>query len=211
MPGPILALDLGTYTGFAFCPTAGVIVSGTWDLSPKKGEQAAVRYFRFKLELERYSLDNQGPLEVLYEQVHRHAGTQACHVYGGLLSHLQVWCLERSIYATPVGVGQIKKFWTGSGRATKEEMVAEARLRGFDPVDDNEADALALLHRRIVEGPGGEQDKRKAAKHAYRLGRRTEAEINGRSLARRAARGLRAGDRDLPEDGDEHQKTDSVA
>jgi hypothetical protein len=32
-------------------------------------------------------------------------------------------------------------------------MVEEARLRGFDPVDDNEADALALLHKRLIEGP----------------------------------------------------------
>ena len=29
----------------------------------------------------------------------------------------------------PVGVGQIKKFWTGKGNATKQEMVAEAVAR----------------------------------------------------------------------------------
>jgi hypothetical protein len=31
-------------------------------------------------------------------------------------------------------------------------MVAEARARGFDPVDGNEAIALALLHWRVILG-----------------------------------------------------------
>ena len=33
-----------------------------------------------------------------------------------------------------------------------EEMVAEARARGFDPVDAKEATALALLYWRIILG-----------------------------------------------------------
>ena len=42
-------------------------------------------------------------------------------------------------------MGTIKKHATGKGNASKDEMVASARARGHTPVDDNEADALALL------------------------------------------------------------------
>jgi hypothetical protein len=38
----------------------------------------------------------------------------------------------------------IKKFWTGSGRAKKPDMIAEAQKRGYELVDDNQADAVAL-------------------------------------------------------------------
>ena len=43
-------------------------------------------------------------------------------------------------------VGTIKKFATGNGRAGKPLIIAAARSWGFEPADDNEADALALLH-----------------------------------------------------------------
>jgi crossover junction endodeoxyribonuclease RuvC len=66
--------------------------------------------------------------------------------------HLTAWSPERGIVPQPVGVGQIKKFWTGRGNVTKEDMVAETRARGFDPVDGNEAIALALLHWRVILG-----------------------------------------------------------
>ena len=39
----------------------------------------------------------------------------------------------------------VKKHATGSGRADKKQMVAAARARGWNPQDDNEADALWLL------------------------------------------------------------------
>lgn len=202
----LLALDLGTRTGWAFCPTAGVILSGSWDLSPGRGDDA-LRYQRLKNALDEFWFLNKADnFEVLYEQVHRHAGTRAAHVYGGLLAHVQVWCLQHEIAATPVGVGQIKKFWTGRGNATKEDMMLEARARGFDPIDDNEADALALLHLRIIEGPGcGEKEKRRrASKHAARVA----ATLEGRPMARRTASRLRASDRPLPEGGGEHPETD---
>jgi Holliday junction resolvasome RuvABC endonuclease subunit len=54
-------------------------------------------------------------------------------------------CEELGVKCTGVPVGTIKKFATGRGNASKEEMIAAAKSRGFEPVDDNEADALAIL------------------------------------------------------------------
>ena len=48
-----------------------------------------------------------------------------------------------------VPVGTIKKHATGKGNAGKSEMIVAAKVRGHNPVDDNEADALALLHWAI--------------------------------------------------------------
>ena len=95
----------------------------------------------------RYWLNNLGIYwdAIYYEDVRRHLGTDAAHVYGGYLATLQAFCCEKNIKLVPVSVGTIKKHWTGKGNANKYEMIKEARKRGFQPIDDNEADALAIL------------------------------------------------------------------
>ena len=54
-------------------------------------------------------------------------------------------------------VGTIKKHATGKGNASKDEMVASARARGHAPTDDNEADALALLHWAVHQHDLGQE------------------------------------------------------
>jgi Holliday junction resolvasome RuvABC endonuclease subunit len=54
-------------------------------------------------------------------------------------------CEEHGIRCVGIPVTTIKKYATGKGNATKEEMMDFARRRGFNPVDDNSADALAIL------------------------------------------------------------------
>lgn len=51
-----------------------------------------------------------------------------------------------------VPVATIKKHATGKGNAGKEEMIAAAKARGHQPTDDNEADALAILHWVLAGG-----------------------------------------------------------
>ena len=41
--------------------------------------------------------------------------------------------------------GTIKRFISGKGNADKQAVVSAVRARGFNPADDNEADALAIL------------------------------------------------------------------
>ena len=45
---------------------------------------------------------------------------------------------------------------TGKGNANKDAIIAAARARGFSPVDDNEADAIAIL-LWAMETQGGAQ------------------------------------------------------
>lgn len=142
-PSAILALDLGTLTGWAIRLPDGAIISGTASFRPGRFEGGGMRYLRFRRWLD--ELASHGLAEVHYEEVRRHVATDAAHVYGGLLGHLTAWCEEHQIPYAGVPVGTIKKATTGKGNAPKDAMIEAVRSWGFQPADDNEADALALL------------------------------------------------------------------
>jgi Holliday junction resolvasome RuvABC endonuclease subunit len=92
---------------------------------------------------------------LVYEEVRRHAGTSAAHVYGGFVAVLTCWAEGKGIPFESIPVGTIKKFATGKGNAGKDEMVAAAQAWGYKPKDDNEADALCLLRCALArEGAG---------------------------------------------------------
>ena len=153
-PPVILALDLGTTTGWALRTTCGQIASGTASFRPGRFEGGGMRYLRFAnwlAELERLS----GPINAIwFEEVRRHAATDAAHVYGGLMATLTAWAERRGVPYEGVPVGTIKRHVTGKGNADKAAMIAAVRARGFEPADDNEADALALL-LWAIETDGG--------------------------------------------------------
>lgn len=144
-PGTILALDLGQHTGWALRHPDGTTTSGTAHFQPHRFEGGGMRYLRFKRWLTEVKHSADGIDAVYFEEVRRHAGVDAAHAYGGFLAHLTAWCEHHQIPYQGVPVGTIKKHATGQGNAGKAAMIAAARARGFDPQDDNEADALALL------------------------------------------------------------------
>lgn len=151
MRTPILALDLGTTTGWAMRTPDGCIVSGSQSFKPQRFDGGGMRYLRFTRWLGEVS-----PVvktEVVYEEVRRHVGVDAAHAYGGFLSHLQSFCEQREFPYSGVPVGTIKKHATGKGNANKEQMVAAIRSWGYAPADDNEADAIALLRYHTREEP----------------------------------------------------------
>jgi len=151
---PILALDLGTTTGWALRDTDGLITSGTLSLRPGRFDGGGMRYLRFAnwlAEIDRLT----GPMAAIwFEGVRRHAGTDAAHVYGGLMATLTAWAEQHGVPYQGVPVGTIKRHVTAKGNAGKEAVLAAVRARGFSPADDNEADAIALL-LWAVETAGG--------------------------------------------------------
>lgn len=136
----ILALDLGTKTGYALSNG----VSGVKDLKTDRHEGAGMRYLRFERWLGLMNYDHMVD-EIYYEEVRRHAGTQASHVYGGLQATLTKFCEEKLIPYQSVPVGTIKKHATGYGNASKEMMISAAKELGYKVEDDNAADAIHLL------------------------------------------------------------------
>jgi hypothetical protein len=141
----ILALDLGTTTGFALSLSGGDIVSGVWKLKGGRFEGGGMRYLRFRGHLDDVDARHIFSDRVYFEAVRRHIGTDAAHVYGGLMATLTAWCEENAIPYEGVPVGTIKKYITGKGNAGKDLVTAAVSALGYKPVDDNEADAIALL------------------------------------------------------------------
>ena len=83
--------------------------------------------------------------EIYFERVFGHVGTEAAHIYGGFMYTLGTVCLEKNIPCMGFTVQAIKKFMTGKSNANKEEMIAAAKARGFNPQTDDEADAIAIM------------------------------------------------------------------
>lgn len=145
MSTTLLTLDLGTTTGWALRRN-GVVTSGTQSFKPGRYKGGGMRYLRFTRWLGEL-LASVGHIDSVYfEEVRRHVGTDAAHVYGGLLAHLTAWCEAQNIPYQGVPVGTIKKHATGKGNADKAAIMVAMRIRGHLPTDDNQADALALLH-----------------------------------------------------------------
>ena len=147
-----LALDLGTTAGWAIRLPSGQIISGSRSFKPGRYEGGGVRFLRFTAWLdEQNGLYPVGLL--VFEEVRRHAGVDAAHVYGGLMATLTAWCESNSIPYQGVPVGTIKKHATGKGNANKLLMMQAMVDKGHSPCDDNEADALALLYYAMENNP----------------------------------------------------------
>jgi len=140
----ILALDLGTKTGWALQDT-NQITSGIELFAAGRFEGGGMRYLRFKKWLEEINKLCDGIDQIHFEEVRRHIGVDAAHAYGGFLAHLSSWCEEKQIPYSGVPVGTIKKHITGKGNSNKQAIINAVKALGFSPTDDNEADALALL------------------------------------------------------------------
>jgi Holliday junction resolvasome RuvABC endonuclease subunit len=145
----ILAIDLGTTTGWAVRARDLQIAYGFVSFKPQRFEGGGMRFLRFKRWLSEIHTMTNDIHAVYFEEVRRHAGVDAAHVYGGLMATLTSWCEHRNIPYQGVPVGAIKKHATGKGNAGKDEVIAAMRVKGHPVSDDNEADALALLHWAI--------------------------------------------------------------
>jgi Holliday junction resolvasome RuvABC endonuclease subunit len=150
----LLALDLATTTGYAIRTRDGTIASGTVSFRPSRYDGGGMRYLRFRAWLDNLANEAGAIHAVHYEEIRRHLSTDAAHVHGGLLATLTAWCEQRGIAYQGVPVGTIKRHVTGKGNADKAAVIAAIRARGFNPADDNEADAIAIL-LWAIETQGG--------------------------------------------------------
>jgi Holliday junction resolvasome RuvABC endonuclease subunit len=144
----LFTLDLGTLTGWAIHLPSGHIISGTQPFKPGRYDGGGMRYLRFASWLD--AIHASYPFtRVAFEEVRRHASTDAAHVHGGLLATLTAWCEKQEIPYEGIPVGTIKKHATGKGNANKLLMMQAMIDKGHNPCDDNEADALALLYYAV--------------------------------------------------------------
>lgn len=138
-----LAIDLGGLTGYAIFSRGEVTfgrelirkgVKESYGFSYSK----ALRFFTNLIkdhEIER----------IYYEDVRNWNGSSAARAYGAYRGMLLASAYQLGLECEGIGVGVIKKHFTGKGRCSKQAMIDRAKKYGFSVVDDNEADALGLL------------------------------------------------------------------
>lgn len=127
MNGTVLAIDPGTSCGWAVLRDGKLLAAGAWNLSPKRHEGGGMRFLRlraFLTEAGRVGID-----AVAYEEVRRHLGTDAAHIYGGIVATITSWCEERGTPYLAFPVATVKKLATGKGNADKDAMIAAAHAR----------------------------------------------------------------------------------
>ena len=139
----ILALDTATKTGYA-SNCFKKITSGVVNFKIKRGDSPGIRFIKFRKWLSEM-VKNSTPDVIIYEQAH-HRGGHATEIALGFVTETKIVAAENNCEVTTVHTGKLKKWATGSGKASKEKMIAASRKMGFDPKDDNEADALLILH-----------------------------------------------------------------
>ena len=147
----ILALDTATKTGWATNVHGNR--SGTVEFPVKRGESPGMRFLRCRAWLNEMLQLIDKPDVISYEQAH-HRGGAATSCALGLIAEVQAFAAEHGIELMSVHTGTLKKFATGSGRGSKADMIDAARQRGWNPVDDNESDAVLLLEYALNELQG---------------------------------------------------------
>jgi crossover junction endodeoxyribonuclease RuvC len=141
----VIGIDPGTMCGWALVDEKGKRqASGVWDLRARRHEGGGMRYLRVRRYLEELldHAEGHGSPVVAYEEVRRHRGTDAAHVYGGIVASIVTVCEERRVPYSAVPVGTVKRTATGRGNATKIEMTeAFIACTGLEPESDDESDA----------------------------------------------------------------------
>jgi len=135
----ILSLDIATNTGWKTATASGV-----WNLKPNRGESEGMRVVRFKSKVKEM-IEMEGITLVAYE---RPAGIHkgSIMVASEMIGVLKDLCIGINIDLACYSASEIKKFATGKGNANKEAMIKAAIALGFNPQDDNEADAIHLYN-----------------------------------------------------------------
>jgi len=151
----LLCLDLGTKMGYAIALHGKLLMSATRQDKPSRYSGGGMRFLQFRRWLTEIWDSTQFDC-VYFEEVRNHKGVDAAHVYGGMLAMLTSWCEEKKIPYEGIPVGTIKKAACGKGNAGKGPIIAAMAERWGKPLgeaDDNEADALAILHWALLNQP----------------------------------------------------------
>lgn len=151
----ILGLDLAVHTGWAICVDGEIIESGVQSFDLQRGESPGMRFLRFRSWLktlygEALTINHDrsagihpaGPAVLAYEQSH-HRGGPATMVAVGLATRVLELAAEVGCESLPIHSATLKKRITGSGRASKADMIAAAEQRvGRQGFSEDEADAI---------------------------------------------------------------------
>lgn len=153
MNGGILALDIATTTGWAEGLPGERPVSGSIRLAPPGSSHAAVygamlAFLGARLSAFRYRMVIfEAPLDPRWKGAM--TNTNTARLLLGLPAVVEAVAYQTGHMPREATSGDVRKHTLGcrpKAAEAKPMVIAKAREMGFDPRDDNEADALMLWH-----------------------------------------------------------------
>lgn len=128
----VLGIDPALACGWSLVefPSGRLLHRGVWTLRHGRLEGGGMMFVR----LETWLTDAcaRRPDLIAIEEVRRHAGVTAAHLYGGITTTITKVCEDLGMTYTAVPIGTWKKIATGKGNASKKEVMAAARKRWGD-------------------------------------------------------------------------------
>lgn len=134
----ILAIDQASNCGWCTKNAYGV-----WDFNTRKDESSGMKMIRFRAKLKEICELEDINL-IVYERVAGQHSNSIIHA-AKMVAIIETFCEENNIAYKAVSASEVKKFATGSGRASKQDMI-EAAKKKYDYIgnNDNEADAIHI-------------------------------------------------------------------
>lgn len=142
----VLALDLATNIGMAIGDPRELPAHRSFTL-PSTGDDVGRFLDAFDIWLSD-TITVERPTICAFEAPIIHAGKTSYLTARKLMclaGHTEFVLRRRDVPCFEGNVTQVKKFFAGSGRAQKGDVMAVARRLGLDPKNDDEADAVALF------------------------------------------------------------------
>lgn len=141
----IVAFDQATMCGVAYQEVGEPFGVELWDLKIKSKESQGMKWIRFEARVKKF-LAKHDIKALAYELPSGRNINPIIHS-SKLICILEKVCVESGIEYVELSSSEIKKFGTGKGNANKVMMIEAAKeLWGYEGEDDNEADAIHILH-----------------------------------------------------------------
>lgn len=141
----ILALDQATNCGVAYELVGKPVKAELWKLEIKNKESQGMKWLRFEGRLKTFIKEND--IKVIAYELPAGRNINPIIHSSKLICIVEKLCAELGLEYIELSTGAIKKFATNNGNAKKDLMVEFAkRLWKYEGEDDNEADALHILH-----------------------------------------------------------------
>lgn len=141
----ILGIDQATNCGIAYELVGERPKSELWRLEIKNKESQGMKWLRFESKLKNFIVSNK--IEVIAYELPAGRNINPIIHSSKLICIIEKLCAEMNLEYIELSTGSIKKFATGNGSAKKDMMVDFAKkLWSYSGEDDNEADALHILH-----------------------------------------------------------------
>lgn len=141
----ILAIDQATSCGIAYELVGEKPKVELWKLEIKSKESQGMKWLRFESKLKSFIVNKK--IKIIAYELPAGRNINPIIHSSKLICIIEKLCAELGLDYIEMATGAIKKFATGNGNAKKDLMIKFAsKLWGYEGEDDNEADALHILH-----------------------------------------------------------------